>query len=110
MKGYFGACALLLKLQTILANQAEDKAYRAGNLTNLTIHLTRLGEVEKALTAIDESVEILRSLIRGGREGLLPTFATSLNNMSICLANLGYLDDALSAIEEAVNIERDLIR
>ncbi|MBF0440187.1 MAG: tetratricopeptide repeat protein, partial [Magnetococcales bacterium] len=86
----------------------ESRTNLALWLTNLSICLDEDGEKVKALSTIEEAVEICRELVAANSQVYLPNLALSLNNLSNRLGDLGRHAEALPIIEEAVGIHRTL--
>ncbi|MFC8048113.1 tetratricopeptide repeat protein, partial [Nocardia sp. NPDC057353] len=61
-----------------------------------------------ALTAIEEAVQLRRTLATQRPDAYLPDLAGSLNNLANRLSGLGRAEQALTAIEEAVQLYRTL--
>ena len=94
----------VIKYRTGAPDADPDAANRlAGSLTNLSVRLARLGQLEQALTAI-EAVTIRRELARVRPGTFQPDLATSLNSLCAILSDLGWPEEALTAIEEATGI------
>jgi tetratricopeptide (TPR) repeat protein len=108
------AAELTGRLATLLRDEAQrtrepaawDRA--AGQLNNLSVRLSDLGQREAALAAIEEAVTIRRELTAARPDAFRPDLALSLNNLSNRLSDLGQRAAALAAIEEAVTIRREL--
>ncbi len=67
-----------------------------------------LGQLDEALRAIQEVVELYRGLASADPQAFLPDLTASLNNLGNILSQLGRYEEALHAAEEAVNIWRKL--
>ncbi|MGV1010502.1 MAG: tetratricopeptide repeat protein, partial [Dermatophilaceae bacterium] len=80
----------------------------AASLNNLSVRLSGLGRREDALTAIEEAVQLRRTLATAHPDAFTPNLAASLNNLSNQLSDLGRREEALTAIEEAVQAYRAL--
>ncbi len=80
----------------------------AGSLNNQSNWLAALGQLEQALAAINEAVDIRRQLADASPGTFLPGLAASLTNQSNRLAALGQRERALTAIDEAVAAYRQL--
>lgn len=77
---------------------------------NLSGRLTNLGQHEPALVAIEEAVEIRRSLAERNPDAFAPDLASSLNNQAGRLSELERHEQAFDANEEAVALYRTLAR
>jgi tetratricopeptide (TPR) repeat protein len=86
----------------------ESTADLAGSLNTQAVRLGDLGRAEEALTAINEAVDIRRTLAEARQDSYLPDLAMSLNNQANRLGDLGRAEEALTAINEAVDIYRTL--
>src|SRR5207249_89752 len=82
----------------------------ATSLNNLSVRLGDLGRAEAALAAIQEAVEIRRSLAQARPDTFLRDLAMSLNNLSSGLAALGRREEALAASQEAADAHRFLVQ
>ncbi|MEL7216452.1 MAG: tetratricopeptide repeat protein, partial [Pseudomonadota bacterium] len=100
----------ILKLVASLQEGEAQSEIAAGTLSNLSNRLDALGRREEALAAIEEAMEIYRSLAAARPDAFLPDLAMSLNNLSGSLDALGHREEALSAINEAVTIYRRLAK
>ena len=80
----------------------------AGSFNNLSNHFSALGQREKALAAIKETVLLDSELTRILPDTGMPKLASSLSNLSNRFSDLGQREDALAAIEKALAISRDL--
>jgi tetratricopeptide (TPR) repeat protein len=80
----------------------------AASLNNLGSRLGQLGHHKEALTALQEAVEIRRTLAAIDPKGFRPALADSLSNLSNCLSIMRYRKEALTAIQEAVGLYREL--
>jgi tetratricopeptide (TPR) repeat protein len=102
------AVAITEKLLALPAAQAGDAAWRALSLNTLSVRLSALGQREAALTAIEEAVEVYRSLAAVRPDAFLPYLAMSLSNLSIAMSDLGRHEAAVPVSDEAVAIRRQL--
>ncbi|KAG6918233.1 hypothetical protein DXG01_015826 [Tephrocybe rancida] len=84
------------------------RAELARGLNNYSNHLDRLGEFQKALTAITEAVAIGRGLIVENPIPFDPDLAILLSNYSNCLTNQDRHQEALDVMLEAVEIHRKM--
>jgi tetratricopeptide (TPR) repeat protein len=86
----------------------EQLAELARIASNLSARYSSLGFRDKALSAAQEAVDILRVLASTNPNAFRPYLATFLNNLAKVLSELGRRKDALSAAQEAVDIYRKL--
>lgn len=100
-------CAVVL-WQTLLTIKADDEA-RASALNNLSTQQFSMGDSQRALKSIRESVAIWRRLVYSSPGSFENDLASSLNNESNYLAYLGDESGALNAIGETVQIRRRLV-
>ncbi|MEQ8585626.1 MAG: tetratricopeptide repeat protein [Thalassobaculaceae bacterium] len=106
---------LAVAVETILfraeADEKSDngRSRRAARANDLSVRLSALGRWKAALTAIDEAVDLYRTLAAKRPDTFTPSLARSLNNLSVSLSDLGREDEALEAIEEAIALYRTLI-
>ena len=63
-----------------------------------------LGRREEALSAIEQAVELRRSLASERPAIFNPELAVSLNNLSRCLSDMGRREDALAATNQAAQL------
>ncbi len=91
-----------------LADVAENHGQKAGLLINLSAGRNSVGDIEGALEAIRDAVEILRRLAAANAPRYERNLALSLNNLSNALDEAGDAAAALEAIREAVVIRRRL--
>ena len=80
----------------------------AASLNNLGIALGATGQLQEALAAQREAVEIRRKLAEGNPGAFLPDLAMSLNNLGISLGSTGQLQEALVVLKEANEIRHRL--
>ncbi|KZP14499.1 TPR-like protein [Athelia psychrophila] len=79
---------------------------QADILRSLSRRLEYAGRRKQALTAIQESVFVLRTLAAERPAAFNADLAGSLNSLSICLSELGQQEEALTVIQEAVDLYR----
>ena len=80
----------------------------AVSLNNLSNRFSDLGQREKALAAIEDTVLLYRDVTRILPDVGRPGLATALSNLSKYFSDLGQREMALAASEETVEIFRDL--
>lgn len=92
----------------IVKATSQEPNLLATLLNNLSNHLSHMGRLDEALSAMREVVEIRRSLAASGGDGPRSELAGALSNLAGCLSALGKRDEALAAVDEAVDIDRGL--
>ncbi|KZP14536.1 TPR-like protein [Athelia psychrophila] len=80
----------------------------AGVLRSLSGRLSYASRHKEALTAIQESVFMLRNVAAERPAAFNAVLAESLNDLSNCLFDLGRQEEALAAIQETVGLHRAL--
>ena len=101
-----GTAAIVHTRLAVLAS--GDPSRRASHLTSLSNSLGDIGEREKALAAIEETVALYRELAAARPDAFRPDLARSLRNQSAYLSHLGQRQESLAAAEEAVALYREL--
>jgi tetratricopeptide (TPR) repeat protein len=94
--------------ETVVNETARLLFTFAASLNNLGSRLGQLGCHKEALAALQEAVEIRRTLAAIDPKGFRPALADSLSNLSNCLSIMRYRKEALTAIQEAVGLYREL--
>ena len=97
-----------LTTRLLQLDSEASPAIRARRLNNLAIHLSELGQREKALQAAQESVELYSLLAQQRPDAFKPYLAASLNNLANRLSELGQREKALQAAQESVELRRQL--
>jgi len=101
-----GTAAIVHTRLAVLAS--GDPSRRASHLTSLSNSLGDIGEREKALAAIEETVALYRELAAARPDAFRPELATSVNTWSVSLSELGQREESLAAAEETVALYREL--
>ena len=86
----------------------DEAVTLAGTLNNLANRFFDLGRREEALVAIEEAVDLYRSLVSIQPDDFRPGLAASLISLSRYRSELGRREEALDVIEEAVDLHRSL--
>ena len=95
-----------LTTRLLQLDSEASPAIRARRLNNLAIHLSELGQREKALQAAQEAVELYSQLAQQRPDAFNPDLARSLNNLAAMLSELGQREKALQAAQESVELRR----
>ena len=96
------------KSRTRGSEDPQLKARLAQSLNNLSNRLGHVGRKEAALAAVDEAIEICRTLITTDPHDFRALLAMFLNNRAVHLSHVGQRENALAASQEAVDICRAL--
>jgi len=81
----------------------------AARLTDLGIHLSKVGRRQEALTASEESAAVLRRLA-GVDPAHVADFAAALTGLGSRLSELDRIADAIAPTEEAVRLYQQLVQ
>jgi tetratricopeptide (TPR) repeat protein len=92
----------------VVRRGSQDPDLIATLLNNLSNHLSHMGRLDEALSAIREAVDIRRSLAAADGTSPRSDLAGTLSNLARCLSALGHREEALTAATEAVDIHRAL--
>ena len=97
-----------LTTRLLQLDSEASPAIRARRLNNLAIHLSELGQREKALQAAQEAVDLYSQLAQQRPDAFKPNLAGSLNNLAGRLSELGQREKALQAAQESVELYSQL--
>jgi hypothetical protein len=92
----------------LVKSGSRDPDLLATLLNNLSNHLSHMGRLDEALSAIREVVAIRRRLAGSDGDERRSELAGALSNLAGCLSALGKREDALAAVDEAVDLCRAL--
>ncbi|WP_155343513.1 tetratricopeptide repeat protein [Acrocarpospora pleiomorpha] len=91
-----------------IGRRLDADAEFVGPLRNLAVCLSALGEMEKALSAAQETVQIYRRLADVDPHAYRSEFARQLSDLGAWLVPFGRFEEARTASEEAVRVYRAL--
>ena len=99
--------ALSIRRRLSLENPATYQEDLGISLNNLSARLSTVGRHAEALTAIDESLAIVRQLV-ADNNAFLEYVARRLTTRGVRLATLGRFEEAVGSVEEALPLHRAL--
>jgi hypothetical protein len=106
-----GAWRLGLLVDERRLNSAElagDPEYHAQVLFDVSNRRYRAGDRAGAISAVNQAVDLYRTLAETNRDTFIPHLASALNNQATLRSAVGDISGALAAIDEAVALKRSL--
>ncbi|WP_370937635.1 tetratricopeptide repeat protein [Amycolatopsis sp. cg13] len=85
---------------------SADDAYQAVMLQHHALRLNKIGRYDDSLSAITESVKIMRQLQKTRPDAPPTLLFPALNTLSSSLKGFGRFDEALDCIDESVRLQR----